>query len=234
MGKLELKHIAGYTAGILIFMSAMRLLLETQSLGIPIMDFISFSNMIVYVLDILYGTWPFFFVACILILFRKNIDKLIVRTRNRKNSFFSGFALFCIILPTASIVVILYKFASVTYFLSIILKVLIFLGIGLTGIAFKYCLGIREHNFLLAIMIFAFVFLSTKIVIQYEKYFHGPKEHISTVIRFKDPERCPFISDSICRYVTTTMDFTFTYNEKTKAYTAYPMAEIFSIETKGK
>jgi hypothetical protein len=205
--KLDLKTIGGYAAGILIFMSAMRLLLETQEFGIPIMDFISFSNMIVYVLDIL---------------------------RKKDSWGLRKWPLFCMLLTSGIVVFLIYKLVPTTYCLGMCLKFIVFVGIGFTGIWFKYCCDIREYNFLLTILIFVFVFLSTKIVISYENYLYNSKQPVPTTIIFKEHDKTPFTSGSGRRFVTATMDFAFTYDSTKKSYTAYPMAEIFSIENRGK
>jgi hypothetical protein len=235
MDKLDFKTIGGYTAGLLIFMSAMRLLLQTQEFGIPIMDFVSFSNMIEYVLDVLYGTWPFIFISCLVILFRFQIDTFIINQRTRNSWLFRASTLWWIIGPLVVIVVYIYEFVSFGYSTSLFLKSAIFIGIGLVGIWVRYFRRVTENNILLASMIFAFVFLSTKVVICYENNLYTSRQPVYTMIKFKDPgKNPPFISDSINRFVTSTMDFAFTYNSSAKRYTAYPMSGIFSIENKGK
>jgi hypothetical protein len=232
--KLDLKTIGGYAAGILIFMSAMRLLLETQEFGIPIMDFISFSNMIVYVLDILYGTTIFIIISCLIILFRGKIDECIIEKRKKDSWGLRKWPLFCMLLTSGIVVFLIYKLVPTTYCLGMCLKFIVFVGIGFTGIWFKYCCDIREYNFLLTILIFVFVFLSTKIVISYENYLYNSKQPVPTTIIFKEHDKTPFTSGSGRRFVTATMDFAFTYDSTKKSYTAYPMAEIFSIENRGK
>ena len=232
--KLDFKAIGGYTAGLLIFMSAMRLLLQTQEFGIPIMDFVSFSNMIVYVLDILYGTTLFIIISCLIILFRKGIDGWIIEKRKRNVWFFQRWPLFWIIIGSGVIIFIIYKCAPISYWGSLVLKLVIFAGVGLAGVWIKYCWDIVEHNFLLATLIFVFVFLSTKVVVSYENSLYKSKQPVPTIITFKEHDRLPFISNSGQRFVTATMDFAFTYDSTKNSYTAYPMAEIFSIENKGK
>lgn len=232
--ELDLKTIGGYTAGILIFMSAMRLLLETQAFGIPIMDFISFSNMIVYVLDILYGTTIFIIISCLIILFRGKIDDCITKKQKKNSWGLKKWPLFIMILASGIVVFLVYELVPTTYWLGMGLKFVIFVGIGFTGIWLKYCCDIKEYNFLLTILIFVFIFLSTKIVISYENYLYTSKQPIPTTIIFKDPKMPPFTSGSRRRFVSAKMDFVFTYDSTKESYTAYPMAEIFSIENRGK
>ena len=233
MEKLNLKSIGGYTAGLLIFMSAMRLLLQTQEFGIPIMDFVSFSNMIVYVLDILYGTTIFIVISCVIILFRGKIDGWVTKKRKIDSWYFQKWPLFFLILGSGIIVFVIYKCAPISYYGSLALKLVIFVGVGFTGIWFKYCWNIVEHNFLLATLIFVFVFLSTKVVVSYENSLYNSKQPVPTTIIFKDHDKPPFISGSGRRFVTATMDFAFIYDTAKKSYTAFPMAEIFSIENRG-
>jgi hypothetical protein len=227
------KSLAGYTVAILIFMSAMRVFLETERFGIPIMNFISFSNMAIYALDILYGSWYFIISACILIVFRTSIEqRIIFDENNKKRPVFLGWKLVVAFGVTGIVSFCVYEWIPLTYDVSIFLRIVIFVGLGLFGIWAIYCCDIRDRRFLFLTLIFSYGFLITKVVVKYESYLTDSNAPASTTIKFKE-NRPDFVSSPKRRFITSTMDFAFTYDSADSSYTAYPMSEVVSIHNQG-
>ena len=227
------KSLAGYTVAILIFMSAMRVFLETQGFGIPIMNFISFSNMAIYALDILYGTWKFIVAGCFLVVFRDKIDEYIIIIVNQiKKPFSLGWALLIAFVAIGILSCWFYENLSMTYCKSILLEWILFAGLGFFGIWAIYCCNIKDLRFLFLTLIFSFGFLVTKVTVKYERYLTDSNPLACTIIKFKD-KTLDFVSGEKRRFITSTLDFAFTYDSTTSSYTAYPMSEVLSIENQG-
>src|SRR5438093_1451924 len=68
---IDLKLTGAYAAAFLIFMSSARLMLENGQLGIPILNYLSFSNLIAYVLDVFYGLTYLIIFIFFLLMIRK-------------------------------------------------------------------------------------------------------------------------------------------------------------------
>ena len=232
MTPINLKALTGYAAAFLIFMSTMRLFLSTIKFGIPIMDYVSFSNIIVYVLDVLYGLTLFIIASGILLLMRNNIHGILLwflQTDTRKFNFTSVMIFMLVLLSV--FITRYYWFEKFSDNNTKLLKVLVFANVGVLGIIAKYILKITDTNLLLLFMVFLFLFLFTKIVVAKEKQNWDDDKKKTVVISFKKGN--VFISTSRKRFITNTSEFAFTYDTLTHRYTSYPMSDISSITANG-
>jgi hypothetical protein len=236
MNHLDLTVIGGYAVTILIFMSTSRLFLQTNWFGIPIMNFISFSNIITYILDVVYGLTIFILITALIILFRMPINEFL---RNHIGTKFISLTLGCIsiflVVFFGILVIILYRFVPITTSTSLIMKFSIFFGVGITGVVFRYLCNVQDYTFLLLIMIFTFGWLFMKVIVKEEMQAWLSITNYQTEITFKpDSLLGNFIETAEKRYVTNTMEFVFIYYPKDHTYTAYPMAQVCSIKANGR
>ena len=240
MTHFDFASLSGFSAAILLYMSIVRIFLGTQRYGIPIMNFVSFSNILAYVLDVLYGLTGFIIVTSIIFLFRIEIYKLIVGHIN------------CTILGLSFgniLIVLSFLFAATITFIywgkrlrihkmklnkcrTWILKISLYLLIGLIGFFAKFYCAIQETSLLILSMVFIFSWLFTKVVVQYELDGWEDDSHCITEISFKDG-RDAIISNENVRYVANTMEFVFMFDKRDNSYIAYPMSEIRSLKNNG-
>src|ERR1700688_262298 len=73
----SLKMLASYTTAFLIFMSTTRLVVENQIVGLPIMNYLNFPDLITYILDIIYGLNRLVIVVALVLIFSKPITYFI-------------------------------------------------------------------------------------------------------------------------------------------------------------
>ena len=113
-----------------------------------------------------------------------------------------------------------------------VLKYSIFFCLGLLTLFAKYYGKVTDMNLLMLLIIFTYSWLYMKVIAKAEysavKNNKGPSKLV-----FKDMNKPDFISDKMNYYVTNTVEFCFTYNEKESQYTAIPMSEISSITVNG-
>jgi hypothetical protein len=236
MNHLDFAYLSGFTAAILIYMSIVRLFLETQTFGIPIMNYVSFANIVTYVLDVLYGLTYFIVGTAILMLFR---GKLI----HEASIYISDIALKILGVVTdimlSSVIVFIYwgkklkcHNNDINDTRAWILKVSVYLLIGSFGLFARYYFKIQEINLLILTMVFIFSWLFTKIVVRFEMDGWKNDKICKTIITFND--KTAITTDQNLRYVTNTMEFVFLYNGNKKSYTAIAMSDVTTIESNGR
>ena len=234
MSQLNLPLLSGYTVAILIFMSSMRLFWGTLKFGIPIMHFISFSNIIVYVLDVIYGLTYFIIASCLTLLFRGYISKCVFWIKNTPtwgNIFLVALIIFFFYLIYQ--VARLYWYLPITFKSSWWLKVLIFIAVGIFGtIVHFYGVNINV-NLLLLTMIFVFSWLFMKVVVKYEEQIVMARFKHQTIISFKGADGKKIITSETQWFITNTMEYAFIFDKNDNSYTQIPMSDISSIKTVG-
>jgi hypothetical protein len=231
--QLDIKALAGYITAYLIFLSSARLVNNNKALDLPILNYISFSNLVLYILDVTYSLNKLIIAALLLVLFRGIIYRLIRKCSK---------TLKVVLMITGGIVTIvvwsvLYcKYFSGEYLLQnqvICIQYLLFIGVLIPSLILLHLMIITpfNKNVLVTLMLFVFTWCYIKSVSKFELGNQKRRAlNNQAKIVFKDSLVYKEVNLNAANFlVTNTQEFVFTYDTLRKQYTAYPMAEVFSI-----
>jgi hypothetical protein len=235
--EIDFKTIIGFATAFLIFIGATRLLVENQEFGLPILKYISFSNIINYVLDVVYGLNRLIIIVLVLLLFRKEIFSIINFCFTKKYlRWVVGFVLLVVFIGIwQKLHTLYYSFAHERNTTNTI-QFLLFFGLAIPAVVLNHfkTLYLKDKYILALLMIFSFTWCYTKAVsrIEMQNLNLLVKKRYSKIV-FKDHASEEFKSSDSCFLITNTPEFVFTYNKNQSVYTAYPISEIFSITDNG-
>jgi hypothetical protein len=226
MDNLNIKKIFSYSTGFLALIATVKLINFSSNYGVPIFSFISFANVIGYILDVVYGSAIFILFGILIYLFRGTFILPFFAKRADSNfSYFFAIAAYILFL-------VIYHFTSggSGSYWPFILRLLLFAGLLSLTVFFIQCgIIIREEiNILVVLMISLFIYFGGKVLSNND--YAITKTRVYDQIIFKDGTK--FCSDSLHWCIGNTSDFVFVFDSKTKCYTAYPMVEIKEISQK--
>jgi hypothetical protein len=228
---MDLLTLGSYAAGILLFMSTARLLLLNEVVGLPMLTYVSFSNILIYILHVMYSLARYILLTLLILIFRQQIYHIIQWIISDMSGDLFFISLMFIGFALAVMVAIRYwkyKIYDVKK-----LVIFIYMGIGLFGFVAKYYYHVKENNMLLFVMMFSFCWIYTRISIENEIRSNQNTIDFKATLNFKDQSIPQFVSNEKLYIITHTPDFVFIHNSDDKSLTTIPMSEIFSMNQNG-
>jgi hypothetical protein len=227
---MDLIRLGSYAAALVLYMSFGKLIMVTMRYGLPIMHYISFSDIYVYISHVLYNLTKVIGLGLLLFIFKTQLYCYMQTAISHTGKMTFFFPL----LGVASIIAIIMAIRHwcLKKYNPNITKWLLFVCVGLLGIVAKYWIG-ANGDVLLFFMMFGFCYIYLKDVVEDEcKQLEMNADYSSSII-FKDPAKQNFKSNDKCYIFIHTSNFVFIFNSEDKSCTTIPMSEVFALNING-